>query len=339
MSMWGRLALGWFRSPAPILGLLLGCGSSGGTPTPGSAGTSSSAGSGASTGGSLASAGAGALAGSGGGNGGSDPGNVGGMTAGMAGESSLGFPADIVCNEKRVTIVGELDGAPLEIIHPTRTFSIGPGGVQVDFGLSSFGTDAFVSGLWQFGTFLNEIPDGEPSPLGTARLRLEAPDPRSGIELCADGAAIGRRSKPDSQMGYVMTRLVPLVCPGTPVEGSLTIDERLHGTVDGRALDAPVSSNSDQKGAQFVASPQAVLPLVTDDATGTALSGQVTGGRVELLEAPNVTGDIYCVGQAQFARPTPGAFNVTLSGLSKIGSCRTSPSIGRATVCVQGDPL
>ena len=127
---------------------------------------------------------------------------------------------------------------------------------------------AFVAGIWQFGTFLNEVADGAQSPLGKVRLQFEAPDPRAGVELCADGAATGRRSKSESKMTYDLTRLVPLVCPGTPVDGSVTVDTRVHGMVDGHALDAAVTSNFEGKGTQWIDSTQVVLPLTTDDATG-----------------------------------------------------------------------
>ena len=334
MSTRGRRRLVWIAGiGSSCLGLLLGCGSTGTTPSAvGGAAGVASAGAGA------ANAGAGAQTSAGGTIAGSI--NAAGQpTAGAsAGQAGAASP-DFVCNPDSVTVVGELDGAPLNIVHDTRTFAIGPGGVRVDFGEMDYGSGAFVAGIWQFGTFLNEVADGAQSPLGKVRLQFEAPDPRAGVELCADGAATGRRSKSESKMTYDLTRLVPLVCPGTPVDGSVTVDTRVHGMVDGHALDAAVTSNFEGKGTQWIDSTQVVLPLTTDDATGMAPSGKITGGRLELRDEGNAIGDIYCVGQADFQRPSPDAFNVTLSGLSKIGNCRTSPSVGHFAVCAQGDPL
>lgn len=329
----GRIIVWLSGIGSSCLVLLVGCGSTGTAPA--AAGGETGAASGSS---GTASGGAAGVTSAGGPSAG-QAGGAGQPTAGGTAGAGGGGATDFVCNPDSVTVVGELDGAPLNIVHHTRTFAIGPGGVRVDFGLKDYGNGAFVDGVWAFGTFLNEIADGEASPLGKVRLQFEAPDPRAAIELCADGAATGRRSKPESRMTYAMTRFVPLVCPGAPVDGSVTIDTRVHGTVDGHVLDAAVSSSYDLKGGQWVDTAQAVLPLTTDDVDGTALSGRVTGGRIELREAGNAIGDIYCVGQADFQRPSKGAFSVTLSGLSKIGNCRTSPSVGHAAVCVQGGVL
>ena len=232
-----------------------------------------------------------------------------------------------------VHVVGTINGSALDVTHEVSEVGVGNSTVDVNFGNTGFDLVGRV-----FGQFVaNPAPMAVVGPLSSFRLTLEAPDPLPGIELCSDNAAEGIHEH--DRAGFVAHRLVELVCPGTPVSGTLDLSATtLSGTVDGMTIDSNLLYNVSGPGTQDASADDDdhELNLATNDAAGTASTGQVSEGHLE-IQAP-LAQAIYCTGSASFTRSPAGAATAHFSGLSKIGSCTTAPSVGNVTVCAQ-DPV
>jgi hypothetical protein len=250
------------------------------------------------------------------------------------------------CVPDSVHVFGTLEGRSIDLVRPTYSHNVGATAVYVSFGIDGAARYASAS-----AAFLSEPTAHAPTEAITSTLRLEAPDPYAGRDLCGGRSTVGYRD--GDKVLVVMERVSSVTCPGTPVSGRLVLeDKRLNGELDGHTYRETGTNQgaclgagwTDPEGCQGVdLDDNAQLNLTTeDDLPSMGRRGSITGGRMTLRDPSGRETGIYCVGGgAPFTRAADDLLDmtVTLDSFSSAGSCDGNEALGSLTFCLQDSAL
>ena len=250
-------------------------------------------------------------------------------TAPLDDDTSL--DGNISCEAQTVRVRATIEGRTVDEVFNVTSHSISS--LSIGHQLSSNGR------VW-----VRVKVAGQPEetvPIERGRLMLPSPDPLAGVELCADRS--GSLTRGVGTATYEFRRLLPLRCPGEPVEGSLSLCEdcsSLSGTIDGLGFSQAVSGRGAAANELAISWSGGSATLDTDDPSLDAAAGVIKGGLLFSDPEGPLAGDVFCLEEGTFTRAdasVSNAFAFQVTRLSRIGNCATSESVGSATVCVK-DP-
>lgn len=245
----------------------------------------------------------------------------------------------LACKSSQTKLMGSLDGATFSLDANAglqTTFDDPPG---THWTYTTYSSTDELSGLIVLdgaedltGGPEYALMDGQSVAIDRVLLQTGATDASAGDFFCSASGSTGKLNV--EELTVTLSNLHALGgCPGTPVDGELTVASNLKGTADGHTFDLTMDQGSN------IGAAAGLTTLYLDDASYVAVQkaddGTVPWAIVVTAPSGDAAGAVYCAGAGSTWVVSGSKTESTLKGLSKLDACPTGTSADSLTGCIR----